>query len=106
MAYVRRRGRIYYYRYVDADGIKRDVKGCADKRETERMAAAAEAEAAKIRAGLVDPRALETVSRETGVPIYAKIYSDELGVPGEGSGTFLGMLEWNLHAIYNGLTGR
>lgn len=54
----------------------------------------------------VDPRALETVSRETGVPIYAKIYSDELGVPGEGSGTFLGMLEWNLHAIYNGLTGR
>lgn len=54
----------------------------------------------------VDPRALETVSRETGVPIYAKIYSDELGVPGEGSGTFLGMLEWNLYTIYNGLMGR
>lgn len=54
----------------------------------------------------VDPRALETVSRETGVPIYAKIYSDELGVPGEGSGTFLGMLEWNLHTIYNGLMSR
>jgi len=53
-----------------------------------------------------DPRAIETVSRETGVPIYAKVYSDELGVPDEGSGTFLGMMEWNLQVIYSGLTGR
>src|SRR5690606_19435444 len=52
-----------------------------------------------------DPRAIETVSRETGVPIYAKVYSDELGVPDEGSGTFLGMMEWTLQLIYSGRTG-
>lgn len=54
----------------------------------------------------VDPRALETVSRETGVPIYGKIYSDELGRPGEAGGTLLGMLQWNLDTIYAGLTGQ
>lgn len=54
----------------------------------------------------VDPRALETVSRETGVPIYGKLYSDELGFPGEEAGTFLGMLQWNLNMIYAGLMGR
>lgn len=51
----------------------------------------------------VDPRALETVSRETGVPIYGKVYSDELGRPGEAGGTLLGMLQWNLNTIYAGL---
>lgn len=53
----------------------------------------------------VDPRALETVSRETGVPIYGKLYSDELGSAGEQGGTFLGLLEWNLKTIYAGLMG-
>lgn len=53
----------------------------------------------------VDPRALETVSRETGVPIRGKVYSDELGRPGEAGGTLLGMLQWNLDTIYAGLTG-
>lgn len=53
----------------------------------------------------VDPRPLETVSRETGVPIAGKIYSDELGRPGDDGATLLGMLEWNLHTIYNGLMG-
>lgn len=53
----------------------------------------------------VDPRALETVSRETGVPIVGIVYSDELGKSGEESGTFLGMLQWNLKTIYGGLAG-
>lgn len=52
----------------------------------------------------VDARALETVSRETGVPIAGKVYSDELGRPGEAGGTLLGMLRWNLDTIYAGLT--
>lgn len=52
----------------------------------------------------VDPRALETVSRETGVPVAGKVYSDELGRPGGAGGTLLGMLKWNLDTIYAGLT--
>lgn len=54
----------------------------------------------------VDPRALETVSRETGVPIAGKVYSDELGRPDEAGGTLLGMLQWNLDMIYEGLTAQ
>src|SRR5690625_1929252 len=51
----------------------------------------------------VNPRALETVSRETGVPIAGMVYSDELGKPHEAGGTLLGMLRWNLDTIYEGL---
>jgi integrase len=58
MASFRKRGRVWYYRYVDADGVKRTVKGCSDRRATEELARADEAKAAKIRAGLIDPREL------------------------------------------------
>ncbi len=51
MASMRKRRNVWYYRYTDADGVKREKKGCPDRRVTEQMAAFAEAEAAKIRAG-------------------------------------------------------
>ena len=57
MASLRRRGKVWYFRYVDADGIKREERGCGDKRVTEEMARGAESHAARIRAGLIDPRA-------------------------------------------------
>jgi integrase len=58
MASLRKRGRTWYYRYHDADGKRHEVKGCTDKRATEEMARAAESEAARVRAGLIDPKAL------------------------------------------------
>ena len=64
MASVRKRGRVWYYRFVDADGVRHEVKGCPDRRETEAMGAAAEADAAKIKAGLIDPKALVFRSHE------------------------------------------
>ena len=57
MASLRKRGKVWYFRHTDADGIKREEKGCPDKRTTEEMARQAENEAAKIRAGLIDPKA-------------------------------------------------
>ena len=56
MASFRKHGKSWYYRYTDADGVKRERKGCPDRRETERMAVEAEAEAARIKSGLADPR--------------------------------------------------
>src|SRR5262245_981997 len=53
-----KRGNKWYYRFTDADGRRVMRKGCSDRRETERMAAAAEIEAAQIRSGLVDPKDL------------------------------------------------
>jgi integrase len=58
VASLRKRGRLWYFRFVDADGVKRERKGCTDKRATEELARAAESEAAKVRAGLIDPREL------------------------------------------------
>jgi integrase len=58
MASLRKRGSVWYYRYVDSDGVKRSVKGCSDKRATEELARDAESQAAKIRAGLVDAKDL------------------------------------------------
>jgi hypothetical protein len=58
MASFRQRGKVWYYRYVDAEGEKREEKGCSDRRVTEEIARAAESEAAKLRAGLVEPKAI------------------------------------------------
>lgn len=51
-----------------------------------------------------DPRPMETISRETGVPIYGTLFSDELGKPGQDGGTYLKMLRFNIKQIHGGLT--
>ena len=50
--------RVWYFRYVDAEGVKCERRGCPDKKATEEMARDAENHAAKVRSGLVDPRDL------------------------------------------------
>src|SRR5699024_579242 len=53
----------------------------------------------------VDTRPMETVSNESGVPIFEEpIYSDEIGEPGEEVDTYIKYLEYNIDVIYNGLT--
>lgn len=51
----------------------------------------------------VTPGPMETVSEETGVDIYATIFSDELAPEGEPGDTYLGFLEENLENISAGL---
>src|SRR4051812_46089726 len=68
MAGFRKRGRVWYYRFVDADGVKCERKGCPDRRATEEMAREAEAHAARIRAGLIDPKA-EARRRQAARPL-------------------------------------
>ena len=58
MASFRKLGRNWYYRFVDGHGVQKERKGCPDRRETEGMAAALEGNVAKIKAGLIDPKAL------------------------------------------------
>lgn len=44
----------------------------------------------------VDVRPMQTVSRETGVPIVGTIYSDELGPEGSPAETYVAYLDYNL----------
>lgn len=52
----------------------------------------------------VDSRPMETVSKETDVPIKGKLFSDELGKPGEDGDSYIKMLRWNIDVIHKGLT--
>ncbi|HEY4538312.1 MAG TPA: zinc ABC transporter substrate-binding protein [Erysipelothrix sp.] len=53
----------------------------------------------------VDPRPLETVSKETGIPIFEEpIYSDEIGNIGEQVDTYVKFLEHNIRIIEKGLS--
>ncbi len=54
MALFQKKGRIWYYRLMNLEGKQQAFRGCSDRRETERMAAAKDAEFARIRASLID----------------------------------------------------
>lgn len=54
----------------------------------------------------VDPRPMETVSAETGVEIYGKIFSDEIGQPGEDGDSYVNFLRYNIEVIHAGLTSK
>jgi integrase len=64
MASFRQRGRYWYYRYTDENGDKVEKKGHWDLVTTKGMAAAAEAEVSKIRAGYVDRKTITYVTHE------------------------------------------
>jgi integrase len=53
-----KRGDTWYYRYTDADGVRRMRKGCPDKQATAAMLRTAETEVAQLRSGVIDPRDL------------------------------------------------
>lgn len=54
----------------------------------------------------VDPRPMETVSKESGVEIYGELFSDEIGAPGEEGDTYIKYLQYNIDMIYEGLTSK
>lgn len=51
----------------------------------------------------VDDRPMKTIARETGIPIYAQIFTDSVSKEGEEGDSYYAMMKWNLDKIAEGL---
>ncbi|MCL2376699.1 MAG: zinc ABC transporter substrate-binding protein [Defluviitaleaceae bacterium] len=52
----------------------------------------------------VDSQYIEQISAETGIPVFAMLFTDSLSQPGDVAGTYYDMMRFNLEMIYAGLT--
>ncbi|WP_396199309.1 metal ABC transporter solute-binding protein, Zn/Mn family [Enterococcus sp.] len=52
----------------------------------------------------VNTRPMQSVSRDSGIPIYDTVFTDSIAEPGEEGDSYYRMMQWNLETIYAGLT--
>lgn len=82
---------------TDEEGTPDQIKGLVDKLRSSKVPAL-------FVETSVDKRPMETISKETKIPIYATIFTDSIGNKGENGDSYYSMMEWNLNKIHEGLS--
>ena len=52
----------------------------------------------------VDERPMQTVSKDTNIPLFEKIFTDSVAEPGQNGDSYYNMMKWNLDKIAEGLS--
>jgi integrase len=65
MASLRKRGRVWYFSFINHDGRPTERKGCSDRTVTLELARAAASGAARVKAGQLDPRELARIAHSS-----------------------------------------
>lgn len=53
----------------------------------------------------VNKKPMQSVSKDSGIPVYAEIFTDSIAEPGNPGDSYYNMMKWNLEKIYAGLAG-
>ncbi|VEI08107.1 metal ABC transporter substrate-binding protein [Kurthia zopfii] len=81
---------------TEEEGTPNQIKNLVDQlRKTEVPALFVESS--------VDDRPMKMISKETNIPIHAKIFTDSISEQGEEGDSYYDMMEWNLTQIHDGL---
>src|SRR5262249_46829559 len=84
MSSVRKRSGAWYARWVDADGVLRERRAGTDRRSAEQLGAALEAEAVRVRTGVVDPREIRYRNHER-TPVADHLEAFRASIVAKGS---------------------
>lgn len=52
----------------------------------------------------VNPSSMQSVSQDSGIPIYSEIFTDSVAESGEEGDSYYAMMKWNIDRIHEGLT--
>ncbi|WP_430612726.1 metal ABC transporter solute-binding protein, Zn/Mn family [Enterococcus sp. DIV0876] len=82
---------------TEEEGTPAQIKDLVDKLQSSEVASL-------FVESSVNTRPMQSVSRDSGIPIYGTVFTDSIAEPGEEGDSYYRMMQWNLDTIYAGLS--